>query len=587
MILEKLQNCQDKRDLASLLKYDLRNLSRVLFNDFNNNYSLFFIDKKDGGKREILAPKKELKIIQKRLSKILEECYIEISEKNNKINFNSINGFITGKSIITNAKKHTNKKYVLNIDLKDFFPSITFNRIVGFFKKNKYFRLEHDVAILIAQIACYKGVLPQGSPSSPIISNLMMLSLDKEINILAKTNGLTYSRYADDITLSTNKKIFPNEIASGNGIEWNIHKKLETLINNYKFNINHKKIRMQYKTSRQEVTGIIVNKKVNVNRKYIRNVKAMLNKLITNHSMEDYEYFNLSLRGKIDFIYQVRKSYIENIENDENDEKKKKKKQDLIIKIFNNFLYFNHFINNNEITILTEGKTDKIYIDTAFSHFKNEYNYKINILKQSDMFTKITKLNGINNLVNFIQSYGKKNDIIYKLINKSNIHIPKNPVIIIIDSDEPAKSKALELLDNKDGFIFKEPNLYCFQLPELKDKKFFSIEYYFPERIRNYENNGKKFGENTENKYNNKETIYKIIDGSNNLSKSYFSNYIKTLKYKKISDKKNKTKEDIDSIKRINEANKKSFEEFKKIFNKIDEIINDYKKRCNSKTSEQ
>ena len=69
----------------------------------------------------------------------------------------------------------------------------------------------------------------------------MMLSLDKEINILAKTNGLTYSRYADDITLSTNKKIFPNEIASGNGIEWNIHKKLETLINNYKFNINHKK----------------------------------------------------------------------------------------------------------------------------------------------------------------------------------------------------------------------------------------------------------------------------------------------------------------------------------------------------------
>ena len=64
MILEKLQNCQDKRDLASLLKYDLRNLSRVLFNDFNNNYSLFFIDKKDGGKREILAPKKELKIIK-------------------------------------------------------------------------------------------------------------------------------------------------------------------------------------------------------------------------------------------------------------------------------------------------------------------------------------------------------------------------------------------------------------------------------------------------------------------------------------------------------------------------------------------
>lgn len=578
MILEKLQNCQDKKDLALLLKCDLQNLSRILFKDFNNNYSIFFIDKKDGGKREILAPKKDLKIIQKKLSKILEECYIEISEKNNKINFNSINGFITGKSIITNAKKHTNKRYVLNIDLKDFFPSITFNRIVGFLKKNKYFKLEHDVAMLIAQIACHKGSLPQGSPSSPIISNLIMLSLDKEINILAKQHGLTYSRYADDITLSTNKKNFPNEIASGNGIEWNIHKKLETLINNYKFNINHKKIRMQYKTSRQEVTGIIVNKKVNVNRKYIRNVKAMLNKSIINHSMENYEYFKLSLRGKIDFIYQVRKLYME---NDKSNEK------DLISKIFNNFLYFNHFINNNKVTILTEGKTDKIYIDTAFSHFKNEYNYQINILKQSDMFTNITKLNGINNLVNFIKSYDSKNGIINKLINKSNIHIPKKPVIIIIDSDEPTKSKALELLDNKNGFIFKEPNLYCFQLPEIKDKKFFSIEYYFPERIRNYENNGKKLGENTKNKYNNKETIYKIEDGGNNLSKSYFSNYIKTLKHKEISDKKNKTKEDIDNIKRINEVNKNSLEEFKKIFNKIDEIINDYKKICNSKTSEQ
>ena len=554
MNLEKLKECKSKYDLANLLKYSLQSLSCILFKDIDSNYSMFYIDKKDGTKREILAPNEKLKKVQKNLSKILCKSY-ECINKNPK----AVHGFIEKKSIITNAKMHKNKRYVLNIDLKDFFPSITFNRIVGFFKKNKHFQLEHEVAILIAQILCHKGKLPQGSPSSPIMSNLIMLSLDKELNILSKKYGLIYTRYADDITFSTNKREFPKEIAySINNVDWNVSKILERLINNYHFEINHNKTRMQYRTSRQETTGIVVNKIVNVSRTYIRNIRAMLNKMICNYTMDEYDSFKSSIKGRIDFIYQVRKDYID-LKNKKNYEK------DLIVKLFNKYFYFDKFVNNSNVTILTEGKTDKIYIDAAFSHFKNEYNYDIDIVRHSDMFLNITKLNGIKKLKGFIDNYKDKyKQEIVPLLKKSKIENPKYPVVIIIDSDEIEFLKELKLFDDKynlkNKYIFKEPNLYCFHLPQLDDKEFFSIEYYFQENIRNKYINGKRLRDIIE-----KENIYKIDDKS--LTKSKFSQYIRKLRY----DNEKKTD--------INSNNKKIFSEFKKIFDLIDEILKDYNTR--------
>lgn len=254
---------------------------------------------------------------------------------------------------------------------------------------------------------------------------------------------------------------------------------------------------MQYKTSRQETTGIVVNKKVNVNRTYIRNVRAMLNKMICNYTMDEYDSFKSSLKGRIDFIYQVRKDYLY------------LNKRDLIVKLFKKYFYFDKFVNNSNVTILTEGKTDKVYIDTAFSHFKNEYNYGIDIIRHSDMFLNITKLNGIKNLKGFIDNYNVEyKEKIAPLLKKSNIENPKYPVIIIIDSDEVEFLKQLKLFDNKDNiksdYMCKEPNLYYFHLPQLDDKKFFSIEYYFQENIRNININGKKL------RCIEKENIYKI-----------------------------------------------------------------------------
>src|SRR5699024_7070708 len=109
-------------------------------------------------------------------------------------------GFIPGKSIITNARIHRNKRLVVNIDLKDFFPSFHFGRVRGFFEKNKYFLLSREVSTIIAQLTCYKGSLPQGAPTSPIITNLICQILDYKLLKIAKKYKTDYSRYADDLT---------------------------------------------------------------------------------------------------------------------------------------------------------------------------------------------------------------------------------------------------------------------------------------------------------------------------------------------------------------------------------------------------
>ena len=102
------------------------------------------------------------------------------------------------------------RRWVFNLDLEDFFPSINFGRVRGFLLKNRDFRAESEHrATVISQIACHENSLPQGSPCSPVISNLVAHLLDMRLVRLASSVGCTYSRYADDLTFSTNKKIFP------------------------------------------------------------------------------------------------------------------------------------------------------------------------------------------------------------------------------------------------------------------------------------------------------------------------------------------------------------------------------------------
>ncbi|RWM39973.1 MAG: RNA-directed DNA polymerase [Mesorhizobium sp.] len=243
-------------------------------------YTTFEIDKKSGGKRTIKAPAPKLKKLQAHLSHVLYQCLAEIERGSDAkpISF----GFRRDRSISENALRHKRRRWVLNLDLEDFFPSFNFGRVRGFFLKDKAFGLHPEVATTIAQIACDGAALPQGSPCSPVISELIAQILDMRLVRLAKKYGVTYTRYADDITFSTSQKDFPTGLGSvdpNDPAVWHLSEELVGKIVTSGFAINDAKTRMHFRSSRQTVTGLVVNEKVNIRSDYYRRARAMCDTL--------------------------------------------------------------------------------------------------------------------------------------------------------------------------------------------------------------------------------------------------------------------------------------------------------------------
>ncbi len=225
------------------------------------SYKEFTVKKKSGGERTIAAPVKPLKLIQSALNVILSAIYEPKSY---------VTGFVPHKSIVDNAKVHVNKNYVYNIDLVNFFPSIELHRIKAVLKLEPFSLNTEErekLAFLIARLCCKDGRLPQGSPTSPVLSNIVCQQLDRRLNGLAKSANCRFTRYADDITFSANKDVFNQKFKT----------ELERIITEQHFAINQKKTRLQGLGYRQEVTGLIVNEKVNVTKRYIGEIRAMLN----------------------------------------------------------------------------------------------------------------------------------------------------------------------------------------------------------------------------------------------------------------------------------------------------------------------
>ena len=259
----------DLTSLARLLKVQLRNLSYLVYKvGDEERYNSFTIPKKRGGFRMISAPDSRLKTIQRRLAAELLKVYPSRG---------CVHGFSKDKSIRSNARLHLHKRWVINIDIKDFFPSIHFGRVVGVFKARP-FEFNDRLAREIANLCCYNNTLPQGAPTSPIVSNFVCWRLDNELSKLAKSCKCVYSRYADDITFSTNLKEIPAEIGRIDGTSFILSDKLLQIISNNSFDVNPEKVRYAGRNNRQEVTGLIVNTSTtNVRRTYLRQVRAMLN----------------------------------------------------------------------------------------------------------------------------------------------------------------------------------------------------------------------------------------------------------------------------------------------------------------------
>ena len=231
-----------------------KDISYALF-DKKPKYKKYQIPKKTVGKfREIEAPIGKLKTIQKIIKSCVELCFTPKS---------AAHGFVKERSIVSNARQHKGRKYVYNIDLENFFPSIYFGRVRGVFKNNP-FNFSPEFAKHLANLCCNdSGVLPQGAATSPIISNLICRALDGKLSAFAKRYKIKFTRYADDITFSSNSSIFE---------EQTFIDELKKIIESESFKINGEKVRLQNQYQRQVVTGLTVNKKVNVPQKFINDL---------------------------------------------------------------------------------------------------------------------------------------------------------------------------------------------------------------------------------------------------------------------------------------------------------------------------
>ena len=287
-LTEKFFNLMSPLDVANLLEVKYKTLVYLLYRkDGPKPYTEFYLTKKSGGERVICAPISTLKIIQKKLSTIL---YLVYKQKP------SAHGFCIKRDIYTNAQQHIKKQIVLNIDLEDFFPSINFGRVRGMFIAKPY-NLPQNVSTLLAQICCHEGKLPQGAPTSPIVSNMICAKLDSNLQRFAKQHNCMYTRYADDMTFSTTSKYSSKEIARNS----EIMKCLVQIIKDNGFNINEDKSRILSPTQRQSVTGLVVNEGINVRRKFVREVRAMLHSWETSGEKDAeavyYSRYNKKQRG--------------------------------------------------------------------------------------------------------------------------------------------------------------------------------------------------------------------------------------------------------------------------------------------------
>ena len=269
--IAKFRALHTREDIAALLGLSDQGLRFQLYGrGKRQRYNQFLIPKKSGGARKILAPNEPWKKVQRRLLEYLELFYEPRS---------SAHGFINERSVLTNAKAHVRKRWVLNLDLKDFFREITFPRVFGLFSKSP-FNCSREVATVLAQIVIHDGELPQGAPTSPLISNMIAARLDSRLNKLAKKFRCRYTRYSDDITFSTNSQDFPTEIAEVTAdlskTECRLSHRLVRLIEENGFHINEEKVRVRTPRQRQEVTGVIVNRRINVPREFIREIRAIL-----------------------------------------------------------------------------------------------------------------------------------------------------------------------------------------------------------------------------------------------------------------------------------------------------------------------
>lgn len=298
--------------LAVLLGMELSDLVNLISHR-NELYSFYLIKKRRGGFRRIVAPYRDLKFIQSWLKENILDM-LPLSAQ--------ATGFVKGKSILNNAKIHENSEAILNLDLSNFFESITEKRVYGIFHSMGYAK---NLSVELARICTAKlsqekyesmeqkkkeyfnelykleeAVLVQGAPTSPSISNLVCRRLDLRLSTLANKLGVNYSRYADDITFSGSEDKLP-------GVRL-----LKNILEDEGFKINWDKLGKFKKGQRQVVTGLLINNRVRIPKKFKKEIYRHLHFCVKFGAYSHFDRINPGkgykkewLLGKIKFVYSI------------------------------------------------------------------------------------------------------------------------------------------------------------------------------------------------------------------------------------------------------------------------------------------
>ena len=227
-----------------------RNMLFELTRCAQKHYKLIMLRKKNGGLRYIHSPDTDLKHAQVQiLKKILNN--IEVSQY--------ATAYIKGKKLKDNASPHINHKYLLKMDITDFFGSITYLQVISSAFNSKMYPVQ--IGAMLTSLCCLNDVLPQGAPTSPMLSNIVMKNFDDIIGNWCKEKNITYTRYCDDLTFSADTQLY------------GVYLKVKDMLERRGFEVNESKTKFISNSSSQRVTGLTVNEKVSIPNDYKRKLR--------------------------------------------------------------------------------------------------------------------------------------------------------------------------------------------------------------------------------------------------------------------------------------------------------------------------
>jgi RNA-directed DNA polymerase len=517
-MLDQLKKCSDLDDLAALLGYKPKSLAYLIYRiPDGSKYVVKDIPKKNGQPRAIYAPIEKIKVLQRRLSDLLYKCLIDIEESSThkrRLAF----GYLPNRGIVENANVHKKSRYVFNLDLEDFFGAIHIGRVMGFFSKDQNFQLDPVVAKVIGQICCFQTKLPQGAPTSPIVSHFVGSILDARLARLATKHGCKYTRYVDDLTFSTNCSDFPAEIAvqddSAQG--WKVGTDLESRITQSGFAINATKTRLSTYEGRQAVTGLVSNAKANVTLEYRKNTRAMCHRLFVHSGPvedqfytgddEDDDAASLNhIEGRLGHQYYVDHRF------DDRSSSERLNGRSSRDRTFYEFLIFKVFFANDLPLIITEGDTDKIYLECASKALMaNDPRFidatgdapklAYRVLKRGKRLAQVMGWTGGTGPI--------QNAVLgYRRFRQKYPTQPGRTVIILVDNDRGSVKLFSVIKENfgveikhslSDPFFKISDHLYLVKTPFSGTTKQTFIESFIPKTVLDTELEGRKFTSNNE-----------------------------------------------------------------------------------------